>query len=159
MKELETAIRMRAEGCLKESNTLFLDLVNQYPDNSVVNYQCAWSFDVLGLEKEAIPYYEKAIELGLPEEDLRGALLGLGSTYRTLGEYEKSREVFQKGMELFPEDNSIKTFYAMTLYNLGRHSDAMKLLLNTLAVTSADEMIKQYSKAITFYAEDLDKIW
>lgn len=159
MKELETAIRLRAEGCLKESNTIFMDLVNQYPDDPVVNYQCAWSYDVLGLEKEAIPYYEKAMELGLPEEDLRGALLGFGSTYRTLGEYEKSRQVFLKGIELFPEDHGIKTFYAMTLYNLGKHSHAMKILLNTLAVTSADETITQYAKAITFYAEDLDKIW
>ena len=24
------------------------------------NYQCAWSFDVLGLESRAVPLYEKA---------------------------------------------------------------------------------------------------
>ena len=159
MKELETAIRLRAEGSLKESNKLFIDLVKEYSDNSVVNYQCAWSFDIMGLERDAIPYYEKAIALGLPKEDLKGAFLGLGSTYRTLGEYEKSREVFLKGLELFPEDNAIKTFYAMTLYNLGEYSSAMIILLTNLAVTSADENIKQYEKAIRFYANDLDKIW
>lgn len=159
MKELEAAIKLRAEGKLKESNRLLINLVKEFPHKAQVNYQCAWSFDVLGLEREAIPYYEKAIELGLPEDDLKGAFLGLGSTYRTLGEYEKSRDVFLKGLEVFPEDNAIKTFHAMTLYNLGDYSEAMKILLINLAATSADENIKQYEKAIRFYAEDLNKIW
>jgi tetratricopeptide (TPR) repeat protein len=129
MKELEAAIKLRAEGKLKESNTLLINLVKEFPHNSQVNYQCAWSFDVLGLEREAIPYYEK------------------------------SRDVFLKGLEVFPEDNAIKTFHAMTLYNLGDYSEAMKILLINLAATSADENIKQYEKAIRFYAEDLNKIW
>ncbi|SBW04190.1 TPR repeat-containing protein (fragment) [uncultured Eubacteriales bacterium] len=62
-------------------------------------------------------------------------------------------------MKLFPEDNAIKTFYAMTLYNLGEFSSAMKMLLTNLADTSLDENIKQYGKAIKLYADDLDKIW
>ncbi|TCP68322.1 tetratricopeptide repeat protein [Baia soyae] len=57
----------------------------------MLDYVSAWSHDVLCLESEAIPYYERAIELGLSkEDDLEGALLGLGSTYRVLGQYEKS---------------------------------------------------------------------
>ncbi len=91
MKDLEIAIQLRKEGKLKESNKVLLELVARYPNDPIVNYHCAWSFDALGLEK-AIQYYEKAISIGLPNEDLRGAYLGLGSTYRTLGKYKKNQK-------------------------------------------------------------------
>ncbi|WP_205694317.1 hypothetical protein [Clostridium manihotivorum] len=47
MKELEIAIALRKEGKLKESNEVLVTLASHYPDNSLINYQCAWSFDVL----------------------------------------------------------------------------------------------------------------
>ncbi|EOR25365.1 hypothetical protein A500_10220 [Clostridium sartagoforme AAU1] len=158
MKELEIAVALRKEGKLKESNEILVTLANDYPDNSVINYQCAWSFDVLSLEKEAVPYYEKAILIGLPEMELQGAILGLGSSYRTLGKYQKSKEVFEKGLAKFTDDRAMKVFYAMTLYNLNEHSKAMEILLTNLAQTSSDENIKIYKKAIEFYSDKLDEI-
>lgn len=93
-EQLAIAIQLRTDNKKLESNQLLLKLVKEYPDDALVNYQCAWSFDVLGEELKAVPYYEKAITQGLSGTDLEGAFLGLGSTYRTLGEYEKSKNVF-----------------------------------------------------------------
>lgn len=159
LKKLETAIELRKEGKLKESNELLKILANEYPNDAMVNYQRAWSFDALGLEANALPYYEKAILMGLPDEDLQGAFLGLGSTYRTLGQYEKSKKVFEKALVKFPENRAIKVFYAMTLYNLKEHSKAMEILLLNLVQTSSDENINNYKKAIEFYADKLDEVW
>lgn len=159
MKKLETAIRLREEGKLKESNEILTNLVKEYPNDAMVNYQCAWSFDVLGLEINAVPYYEKAILIGLDDEDLQSAFLGLGSTYRTLGQYEKSKEVFEKALFRFPENRAIKVFYAMTLYNVKEHSKAMEILLCNLIQTSLDGNIKKYKKAIEFYSDKLDRMW
>lgn len=159
MNRLKKAIQLREEGKFKDSNAVLTDLVKDYPGNAEIQYQCAWSFDVMGEERCAIPYYEAAISLGLPEEDLRGAVLGLGSTYRTLGEYEKSKEVFRKGMELFPADRAIQVFYAMTLYNLKQFHEAMQLLMINLIETTGDQNVKQYEKAIKLYSEDLDRKW
>jgi len=159
LKKLETAIRLREERKLKESNEILINLVKEYPNDAMVNYQCAWSFDVLGLEINAVPYYEKAILIGLDDEDLQSAFLGLGSTYRTLGQYEKSKEVFEKALFKFPENRAIKVFYAMTLYNLKEHSKAMEILLCNLTQTSLDGNIKKYKKAIEFYSDKLDRIW
>lgn len=156
---LNQAITSRNEGKTEESNKLLVELAKQFPDNALVNYQCAWSFDVLGEEAEAVPYYKKAIELGLSGKDLEGAIIGLGSTWRTLGEYEKSQKVFLNGIELFPENRAIRVFYSMTLYNLKQHSQAMEILLRCLAETTSDEEIISYKKAIGFYARDLDKVW
>ncbi|WP_449537670.1 tetratricopeptide repeat protein [Ferdinandcohnia sp. Marseille-Q9671] len=156
---IEKVIQYRKEGRLKESNELILRLVKESPDDAHLLYQCAWSFDVLGLETEAVPYYEKSIELGLPDEELEGALLGLGSTYRTLGDYEKSEQTLQKGVKLFPENHAMKSFYAMVLYNLGRHQEAMEILLKSIANTSNDTSIQNYKRAIEFYSDKLDEVW
>jgi tetratricopeptide (TPR) repeat protein len=157
--DVNKAIEMRRTGSPKESNELLIKLVIEYPDDAFINYQCAWSFDVLGLESKAVPFYEKAIQIGLSGKDLEGAIIGLGSTYRSLGDYEKSREVFQKGIVLYPNNEAIKVFYAMTLYNLQEHGRAMELLLNSLISTTKNKEILDYKKAIGFYSDILDQTW
>ncbi|WP_010676676.1 tetratricopeptide repeat protein [Bacillus timonensis] len=156
---MKHALQLRKEGRLKESNERLLTLIKDAPGDPQLNYQVAWSFDVLGLESEAVPFYEKAIGLGLEAEELEGALLGLGSTYRTLGDYEKSAATLIKGTELFPENHAMKAFYAMALYNLGRHQEAMELLLKGLVNTSNDTSIQTYKRAIEYYADKLDQVW
>jgi len=159
MGELNKAIILRSEGKLTESNEILKVLAKDDPENAEINYQCAWSYDVLGKEAEAVPYYEKALRLGLNDEDTLGAIIGLGSTYRTLGNYQKSKAVFESGLSRFPENTALKTFYAMTLYNVGEHVKAMEILLTCLVQTSNDPDIKSYERAIAFYADKLDKTW
>lgn len=110
-------------------------------------------------ENEAVFYYEAAIKNGLSGTDLEGAYLGLGSTYRTLGQYVLAEKTITKGMEEFPENNALKVFYSMVLYNLERYSEGMAILLSLLSSTSGDKDIVEYKKAIMFYADKLDKIW
>lgn len=160
MKEqLNRAITLRKNGDFKQSNAILTGLAAMHPDDPVVNYQYACSFDVLGEEAKAVPYYEKAIKLGLDGEDLQGALLGLGSSYRTLGAYEKSQGVFRQGIQQFPDDHAMKVFYAMTLYNLQKHEQSMEILLRTILETTVDENLLAYKKAIAFYSDKLDRIW
>ncbi len=156
---MDLAINLRNAGRKKESNELLVKLVEKFPEDPFVNYQCAWSFDILGVESEAVPFYENAINLGLSGKDLEGAIVGLGSTYRTLGEYEKSKQVLLKGMDLFPTNKAIQVFYSMTLYNLKEHDRAMELLLTCLIDTSSDKEILSYKKALNFYSDKLNDIW
>lgn len=88
MNELEKAIALREAGNAVEAKRLLLQLYAAEPYHPEILYQCAWVHDTLGEEKEAIPFYRAALEHGLGGKDRRGALLGLGSTYRTLGQYE-----------------------------------------------------------------------
>lgn len=159
LEAMNEAIQQRKLGNFKESNQLLLELVEKYPNDAVLNYQCAWSFDVLGEETKAVPFYEKAIELGLSGKELEGALIGLGSTFRTIGEYEKSKETFSKAIALFPNNKALQVFYSMTLYNLKEHHQGMEILLNCLLDTTTDEDILRYKKAIHFYSNQLDVVW
>ncbi|AYV66295.1 hypothetical protein C2I06_05095 [Niallia circulans] len=157
--KLNKAIDLRKNGKFKESNELIGELVRDFPEDAIYNYQYAWSFDILGEEEKAVPYYENAIKIGLPSKDMEGAILGLGSTYRALGEYENSKDVFLKGMELFPDNHAIQVFYSMTLYNLKEHSKAMELILKCLINTTNDTELLSYKRAINFYSDKLDETW
>ncbi|WPK10493.1 tetratricopeptide repeat protein [Lysinibacillus louembei] len=159
MNQLQIALQLRKDNKLTESNKLFVQLAAQHPDDAYLQYQCAWSFDVLGEETQAVPYYEKAIQGELNAEDMANAYLGLGSTFRTLGKYQQSQETLSKAIALFPENQALQVFYAMTLYNLNEHSNAMELLLNCIANSSMDINIQKYKRAIQFYAEKLDETW
>lgn len=159
MSNLQQAIAWRQEGNIQEAIELLHQITGQEPHNGEAWYQLAWAHDSLGLEREAVPYYEKALQLQLSAEDRAGAILGLGSTYRTLAQYEQAKTWLLTGISEFPERREFAVFYAMVLYNLGEHSEAMQRLLIQLADTSTDRGISDYSRAIRYYADQLDRVW
>ena len=158
-QKLASAINLRESEKHEEARELLLKLHAESPEDPQVNYQCAWIHDLLGREREAIPFYEKAIQSGLSGDDLKSALLGMGSTYRCIGEYQKSIDTFQRARTLFPHAHEFNVFLAMTYYNIGEHLKAMELLLDSLVNTSKDEGILRYQRAIRFYSGKLDQIW
>ena len=156
---LKDAIRLRTEGNKDSSRKILLDLVAEHPNNPTILYHCAWTHDAMGLEREAVEYYERAIQHGLEGDDLAGAYLGVGSTLRGLGEYKRALEVLENGVRNFPRKRSLRVFLSMALYNAKRSKDAVTVLLNLLVETTNDSDITRYERAIRSYAEDLDRIW
>ncbi|WP_150266797.1 tetratricopeptide repeat protein [Paenibacillus tepidiphilus] len=157
--EIETAIALRGSGRAEEARELLLSLLGGGAEDAMLQYQLAWTHDVLGREREAVPYYERALALGLDGEERAGALLGLGSTYRALGEYERAAAVLREAVAEYPGRQEFRAFLAMALHNLGEHSEAMELLLQLVAQTSEDPGIRSYHKAILFYSDKLDEVW
>jgi len=157
--KVEQALSLRKAGQLAASNRLFIALVKDDPTNAYLLYQCAWSYDAMGDESQAVPYYEKAIAAGLSDDDLQGAIIGLGSTFRTLGNYEKSKEILMQGVDLFPTNKAIQVFLAMTLYNLQDHHRSMELLLKALIETTENEELVAYKNAISYYSSRMDETW
>ena len=158
-QKLASAIPFRESENHEEARKILLELRREFPEDPQVNFQCAWIHDLLGLEREAIPFYEKAIQTGLSSNDLKSALLGLGSTYRCIGEYQRSIETFQHALTSFPDSHEFKVFLGMAYYNIGEYAKAMELLLNSLADTSSDDGILRYQRAIRFYSDKLNQIW
>ena len=158
-QKLTSAVQLRESGKHEEAREFLHEIHSEFLDDAQVNLQYAWIHDLLGLEREAIPFYERAVRSGLSGDDLQSALLGMGSTYRCIGEYQKAKETFLRALELFPERYQFKVFLAMTHYNLSEHSKAMELLLTSLVETSKDEGILSYDRAIRFYADKLDETW
>jgi hypothetical protein len=65
----------------------------------------------------------------LSNEDRRGALLGLDSTYRVCGRHVQAVASLRCGAEEFSPDGALRTFLAMALFNTGELHDSAWLLL------------------------------
>ncbi|HEY9678262.1 MAG TPA: tetratricopeptide repeat protein [Drouetiella sp.] len=156
--EFEQAQNMRRSGDLEGARKILVRLCEQHPNVSKLQYSCAAVHDNLGLEKEAVPYYETALRLGgLQGPDLAGCYIGLGSTYRLLGEYKKSMEVLLEGSRAFPTTLALKVFEAMTLHEDGKHNLAIGLLIHCLIEKPGDPSITDYSRALLQYAQEYAK--
>lgn len=157
-EKLAEAIALRKAKKPEEAEVILKTLLQTNPDDPDVNYQMAWTCDFMGKEAEAAPFYEKAIACGL-KEDRDGAMLGLGSTFRCLGEYEKSLKVFDQALTEFPDHRAIKVFRALTLYNMRRAEESVSQLLIQLLDTTSDSSIKSYERAFRFYSDKLNETW
>lgn len=155
--QIDKVTALRKEGSFEKTMAYLQDLLKTNSNNPMIYYHVAWTHDALGKEADAAPAYEKAIALGLNGENLEGALLGLGSTYRCLGDYQNSKQVFAQAMQSFPDNGAFKVFNALTEYNLKNHSEAMRLLIMELVKTSNDSNIQKYARALEFYADKLDQ--
>lgn len=156
---LDHAVALRQGDRDEEARALLLQLHAERPDDAQVNLQSAWIHDKLGLEREAVRYYEAALENGLEDEFLHDALLGLGSTYRAIGDFDAALDTLTRGVSEFPADNGLRVFRAMALYNTGDAKQACETLLTVITETSGDQAVTRYRAAISEYAADLDRTW
>jgi tetratricopeptide (TPR) repeat protein len=134
-EKLASAIHLCESGSYVEARQLLLELLSEFPEEPQVNdgskLPCAWIHD----------------------------LLGLGSTYRCIGEYQKSIDTFPRALAFFPNSPEFNVFLAMAYYNIGEHAKTMELLLNGLVNTSHAEGILRDQRAIRSYSDKLDQIW
>ena len=159
MSPTEQVLSLRRAGQHEEACFLAVSLAAQYPADAELQYQAACVHDFLGCEAQAVPFYLAAISGGLSAEHLRSAYLGLGSTYRALGQYSAAERTLREGLTRFPDAAELKAFLAMALHNLGQSKQAVELLLTVLAQSSSDAQVQSYREAILFYAQDIERSW
>ncbi|MEG3222964.1 tetratricopeptide repeat protein [Vibrio gigantis] len=156
---IKQAIELRKEAKYQESRDLLARLLDKGNYAAKAHLQIAWSYDNQGKEQEAIEHYLLSLSGELTSTERFDALFGLASTYRSLGLYTEALSYFEQTMAEYPDSLEVQPFYAMCLYNLGRHKEATSLLFELLVSTTNSDAIKEYQRAISLYAQDLDKTW
>ncbi|CAH6865729.1 TPR_REGION domain-containing protein [Vibrio chagasii] len=156
---IKQAIELRKDAKYQESRDLLATLLTDENYVAKAHLQIAWSYDNQGQEQHAIEHYVLSLQGRLSSVERFDALFGLASTYRSLGQYTEALSYFEQAMSEYPDSLEVQPFYAMCLYNLGRHKEATSLLLELLVSTTNSEAIKEYQRAISLYAQDLDKTW
>lgn len=154
-EELDAIVGARAHGQSEEIFPRLQKLDQRHPNVAAINYQLAWTCDVLGRTREALPLYEKAVALGLTPNELSGALIGLGSTLRELGELGRSADVLNSGQVQFPANREFDVFLALTQHAQGKNAEAMRRLIDTLCDTTEDPGLTAYQRAIRHAAGKL----
>ena len=157
--ELDAIVGARHGGATAALLPRLRALELRYPNTPEILHQIAWNCEVLGRYRDAAAAYERAIALGLPPNELSAAFLGLGSALHCLGDYARAEQVLQQGRLQFPDQREFEVFLAMTLHNLGRHAEALQLVLTTLIETADDVGIAAHQRTIRFHAAQLDRRW
>lgn len=122
-------------------------------DEGLSEYAAACAHDRKGEEAEAIPHYEAALALGLPVDERRGALVGLGSSLRNVARHADSVTVLTNASLEFPQDPALKAFLALSLYSAGEPAKALALLLRTVCEQTE---AREYQRALTAYAAEIE---
>lgn len=155
--KIAQARTLRQADELDESQEILLDLLKEYPDHPLVLFEVGGSYDVMGEEEMAIPYYRQAVEEGLEGNDLQECLVCLGSSLRLAGEYSEATEYLERAIDEFPDKKSSQVFLALVHYNAGRSEEAVSLLLSLLLETTSDEDIMAYADVLDYYKDNLDE--
>jgi tetratricopeptide (TPR) repeat protein len=156
---INKAKALRREDRLEESQELLLALQQEYPLDPLVLFEVGGSYDVMGLEPEAIPYYEQAVQQGLEGSDLQECLVCLGSSYRVVGESQEAVDILEDAIEQFPDNNSSKAFLALAYYSNDQVEESVRTLLALLLETTNDENILAYADPLDYYKDNLDEVW
>jgi tetratricopeptide (TPR) repeat protein len=150
---------LRREDNLEESQELLLALLQEYPHDPLVLFEVGGSYDVMGLEPEAIPYYEQAVQRGLEGSDLQECLVCLGSSYRVVGESQEAVDILEDAIDQFPDNNSSRAFLALAYYSNDQVEESVRTLLELLLETTKDENILAYADPLDYYKDNLDEVW
>ena len=156
---ISQAKELRSEDKLEESLALLENLLIEHSANPQVLFELGGAHDVLGVELDAIPYYEQAIEEGLSGDDLAECLICLGSCHRAIGQFQEAVDVLEAYVERFPDQNAGLPFLAIAYYSNGQYEDAVRLLLDLILDTTSDEEILAFSDPIDYYKDNLDEVF
>jgi len=157
--KLEEARKLRDEDELEASQEILLALLEDHSDNATVLYEVGGSYDVLGEERDAISYYEKAVEADLEGDDLQECLICLGSCNRVIGEFEDSVQWLETAVKQFPDNKSGHVFLSLAYYSNDQKEDAMRTLMEVLLETTENEDIQSYADVFEFYKDNLEEVW
>src|SRR5688500_4864239 len=102
-------------GTEAQAIAYFVNLAAQYPDHAVVQYELGGAYDYAGQEAEAIPYYERAHALGLPEDLKPRLALQWGSTLRNLERHDEAIAILQQACTDYQTHVALRAFYALAL--------------------------------------------
>jgi cyanophycin synthetase len=108
----------------------------------------ALSLDAAGHEKQAIPLYRLALARGLANEDLHTALIGLGSSLRTIGKTPAAITTLRKARRLFPGDLVVVMFLALAHYDAGQQDLVIRQLGDALLKESTQPRLSRYRRVL-----------
>jgi len=134
--------------------TAIRDLADDNPSDVAAQVLAAYACDSSDLEAEAVVYYDRVWDLGVPADERHDFLIGYGSTLRNVGRLDDSIEVLNTAVAENDDDLAARSFLALALHSAGRSDDAVALLVEAV-VESGGTGVYRFSPALESYAEEL----
>lgn len=157
MTDLDTLIAqgnaLEKPGTEQQAIAHFIELAAKYPDHAIVQYELGGAYDYAGQEAEAVPYYERAHALGLPEDLKPRLALQWGSTLRNLGRHEEAIALLEQACQDYPTHAALRAFYALALVSGGQAEKAVVVALEACLMTP--DALDRYQRALGAYVAEL----
>ena len=110
-------------GNLNKAISLFLGLLRENPNNSVLLTNLGNIYKSVGRLQDALGCYKKAVE---NDPKLTNAVDALGICYMDLGDYENALSSFEQATELEPDNLSARYNFANIYRKMGRYEEAVE---------------------------------
>jgi tetratricopeptide (TPR) repeat protein len=125
-------------------------------DDSAVHadIQRAYAHDSEGREHDAIRYYDRAWQQGVPESERRQFLVGYGSTLRNVGRADEAVGILSQAVTDDPSYAPFQAFLALALFSSGHPAAAIATMLG-VALDHAPDALGRYQRALTEYHAEL----
>lgn len=126
-------------------------LVAELPaDNAVGIFERAGSLDSTGHSGLAVPLYRQALELGLPGQRRRRAMIQLASSLRNIGQAAESVALLKAELarEADDLDDAVCAALALALVDVGREREAV-----SITVTALSRHMVRYRRSMANYAK------
>ena len=132
---------------------IFQEAYNDFSGNAAYLFEYANVLDFLGKETEAIPLYQKAIKLGLPDKMKIRAEIQLGSSLTVKGEHESAIAILDRVYKETADPASLE-FLCIALFRSGQTNVALKHALNFI-LSGNQGVLPEYSRALSDYVNEI----
>jgi tetratricopeptide (TPR) repeat protein len=154
-EQIEAVYATADERTEEETLAAVLKLCDERPpDDPAALFERAGAYDYVGREAEAEPLYRQALAAGLAGDRRTQAVIQLASTLRNLGRAGEGAALLTGEVAAAPADDGYAdaraAFLALTLLDSGRPDEAVGWAVRALA-----GHMKDYRRALTYYAEEL----
>ena len=147
--ELAAIAALRKAGDHETAHPRALALAAAHPDDVRAVMEAAGTCDRLGYEHAALGYYDRAEQLGVPEEKRQDFTICYGSTLRNVGRIEEAVAKLAEGTTVWSEDAAMRAFLALALHSAGHDTLALATMLEAAIVAAArPEGFRGYERAL-----------
>lgn len=117
---IKSGLKLREKHRFKQAQDLFQKLASD-SSNPIIWYYLAVTLDNRGKEPEAIPAYNKALQLGLSGKYKANAYAWLGSSLRKTGNPRKALVCFRKAKQFgYRDKNQLERFETLAKIAIGK---------------------------------------
>lgn len=115
----------------------------------------AYRHDRDGRERDAIGYYDRAFQLGVPEPERKRFLVGYGSTLRNVKRLDDAIGVLGQAVADYPDYPAFTAFLALALLDAGHPREAMAAMLGCAIDVARPGVFDGYERALAEYHQEL----